>query len=183
MVQCAVLPVDLLSTTAQWSLWVTGWCLSPLLLGLPLRVAISIIALNWAGAFTVTFARDPSADTLVALGFLAASLGVLLVAAQVADAMFADAAAETHAQTKADVESLTRQRAIALAHREFRRRIDDVRRSVTPILVKLSRGEPARRPDHHDRGARSLTREVRSGQTTTRTTGRMLAPAGLIGRC
>ena len=37
------LPANLLCTTAQWSLWTTGWCLSPLLLGRPLPVAMSVI--------------------------------------------------------------------------------------------------------------------------------------------
>jgi hypothetical protein len=142
VVQPAILPEDLVGTIAQWSLWATGWCLSPLLLGLPLRVAISLVATNWAGASAATFARAPSTDILVALGFIGASLGVLLVAAQVADRMFAEAAADALAQAEAHLDLLVRQRAAAAAHIDFRCRIADVRQRVEPVMLKLSNGEP-----------------------------------------
>jgi hypothetical protein len=137
--QPAVLPDNLVGTIAQWSLLATGWCLSPLLLGLPLRVSISVVAVNWACASAATFAYGPSVNTL---GFIGASLGVLLVAAQVADKMFAEAAADTRAQTEAHLDLLVRQRAAAAAHADFCRRIADIRQRVVPLLEKLSNGEP-----------------------------------------
>ncbi len=142
VVQPAILPEDLVGTIAQWSLWATGWCLSPLLLGLPLRVAISVVATYWVGASAATFARAPSTDILVALGFIGASLGVLLLAAQVADRMFAEAAADALAQTEAHLDLLVRQRAAAAAHSDFRCRIADVRQRLVPVMLKLSNGEP-----------------------------------------
>jgi histidine kinase/DNA gyrase B/HSP90-like ATPase len=140
--QQALLPDNLVSTIAQWSLWAIGWCLSPLLLGLPLRVAISVLAVYWTGTCAATFARVPTADTLVTLGLIGASLGVLLVSAQVADRVFAKAAADARAQTEAHLDLLVRQRAAAAAHSDFRRRVADIRQRVVPFLVKLSNGDP-----------------------------------------
>ena len=142
VVQPALLPDNLVSTMAQWSLWAIGWCLSPLLLGLPLHVSISVLALYWTCTSAATFARVPTEDTLVALGFIGATIGVLLVSAQVADRVFAEAAADAHAQTEAHLDLLVRQRAATAAHSDFRRRVADIRQRVVPFLVKLSNGVP-----------------------------------------
>ncbi len=142
VLQPAVLSLDRVSTAAEWSLWVTGWCLTPLLLGLPLRTAFAVIGANSAGAFAVTLARAPSAETAVMLGFWAASLAVLLVAAQVADRMFADAVTDTRLQTTVHLDLLAHERTAAEADDEFRRGVADIRRNAVPLLAALTRGEP-----------------------------------------
>ncbi|WP_457143581.1 sensor histidine kinase [Mycobacterium sp. URHB0021] len=142
VLQPAVLSLGRVSAAAEWSLWVTGWCLTPLLLGLPLRCAFAVIGANSAGAFAVTLARAPSAETAVMLGFWAASLAVLLVAAQMADLMFADAVTDTQLQTTARLDMLAHQRIAADADDEFRRGVADIRRNAVPLLAALTRGEP-----------------------------------------
>jgi len=142
VLQPAVLSPGPVSTAAEWSLWVTGWCLTPLLLGLPLRSAFAVIGANSAGAFAATLARAPSADTAVMLGFWAASLAVLLAAAQMADRMFADAVTDTQLQTTARQDLEAHQRTAAEADDEFRRGVADIRRNAAPLLAALTRGEP-----------------------------------------
>jgi hypothetical protein len=142
VVQPAFLPLSLLSQTAQWSLWVTGWCLAPLVLGLPLRIAIAILAANWVGACAVTLARDPSARLVVGLLLLGGHFLVVQIFAQIAHTVTVDAAAATHAKRQAHFDRLTRERVAAALDAGFQRRYADVRRSVVPLLTKLSRGEP-----------------------------------------
>ena len=89
VVQPALLPASLLGNAAQWSLFTVGWCLSALLLGLPLRTAIAILGANWVAACAVTLAREPSARILVSLGFLGAYVVVMQAFAQVANAIIA----------------------------------------------------------------------------------------------
>jgi hypothetical protein len=105
-------------------------------------MALPILGTYFITACAMTMARNPSAGTVAELGFLAASVGVLLVAAQIADAMFADAVADTHARTQAHLEMLAKQAAATQAFREFRLRISDVRHRVVPLLLELSRGAP-----------------------------------------
>jgi hypothetical protein len=142
VVQPALLPAGLLGITAQWSLFTVGWCLSPLLLGLPLRTAIAILGANWVAACGVTLAREPSATIIVSLGFLGSYVVVMQAFGQVANAMIVDAAWATQAETQARLDLLTRQRVAAALQAEYRRRSADLRRSVIPLLTKLSRGRP-----------------------------------------
>jgi hypothetical protein len=142
VVQPVLLPPSLLGNTAQWSLFTVGWCLSALLLGSPLRTAIAILGANWVLACAVTFAREPSASILYSLGFLGAYLVVMQVFAQVANAMIVDAASATRAETQARLDLLTRQRVAAALQAESRQRYTDLRRSLIPLLTKLSRGKP-----------------------------------------
>jgi hypothetical protein len=142
VVQSAILAERLLGTEAQWSLWATGWCLLPLLRGLPRPTVVAIIGANAAAACVVTFARYPSVDLLVGLGFVAASPGVLLIASLVAERMFDEAVTSTDRRTQASLDSVARQQATVQGLREFRRRIAGVRDNVVPILVALSRVAP-----------------------------------------
>jgi signal transduction histidine kinase len=142
VVQPALLPPSLLGSTAQWSLVTVGWCLSALLLGLPLGTAIAILGANWVVACAVTLAREPSARILVSLGFLGSYVVVMQAFAQVANAMIMHAASATHAETQARLELLTRQRVAAALQAEYRQRYADLTRSVIPLLTKLSRGRP-----------------------------------------
>jgi hypothetical protein len=142
VVQPALLPASLVGIAAQWSLFTVGWCLSPLLLGLPLRTAIGILGANWVAACAVTLAREPSARILVSLGFLGSYVVVMQAFAQVANAMIVDAASAAQAETQARLDLLTRQRVAAALQAEYRRRSADLRRSVIPLLTRLSRGRP-----------------------------------------
>ena len=142
VVQPRFLPLTLLCQTAQWSPWVTGWCLSPLVLVLPLRIAIAILAANWVGACAVTLARDPPARALAGLLLLGGHFLVVQVFAQIAHSVTVDAAAATHAKRQAHFDRLTREQVAAALDAGFQRRYAAVRRSVVPLLTKLSRGEP-----------------------------------------
>lgn len=140
--QPALLPPSLLGNTAQWSLFTVGWCLSALMLGFPLRTAITILGANWVLACAVTFAREPSGTILISLGFLGACLLVMQAFAQAANAIIVGAAYATHTETQARLDLLTEQRVAAALQAEDRRRYADLRRSVIPLLTKLSRGSP-----------------------------------------
>ena len=142
VVQPALLPASLLGIAAQWSFFTVGWCLSPLLLALPLRTAIAILGANWVAAYAVTLAREPSARILVSLGYLGSYVVVMQAFAQVANAMIVDAASATQAETQARLDLLTRQRVAVALQAEYRRRYADLRYSVSPLLTKLSRGRP-----------------------------------------
>ncbi|MCT7657819.1 sensor histidine kinase [Mycobacterium deserti] len=160
VLQPVLLPAEAVCTSAQWSLWVAGWGLPALLLGLRLAVAFSILAAFCAGACASTMIRASSDATVGELGLLYASLGVLLVATQFADRIFADAVAQTHARTQAHLDLLARQRAAAAAHGDFRRRIIEVRRRVEPLLEELSRGAPI--DERLRRSARMESQRIRT---------------------
>ena len=142
IVQPASIPPSLLGDAAQCSLFTVGWCLSALLLGLPLRTAIAILGAHWVVTCAVTFAREPSASILVSLAFLGSYVVVMQAFAQVANAMIVDAESATHAETQARLDLLARQRVAAALQAEYRRRYADLRRSVIPLLTKLSSGIP-----------------------------------------
>jgi len=141
-VQPALLAVSLPGESAQWSLWATGWCLLPLVLGLPLRTSIAILSVNWVAAYAVTLAQDPPIRILVGLLLLGAHLVVVQVLAQIAHAVIVDAAASAHAERQAHLDAVTREQVGAALDAGFQRRYADVRRSVIPLLTRLSRGEP-----------------------------------------
>jgi hypothetical protein len=113
-----------------------------LLLGLPLRTAIAILSANWVAACAVTLAREPSARILVSLGFLGAYLVVMQAFALVANAMIMHAASAAHAEAQARLDRLARQRVADALQAGYRRRYADLRRSVIPLLIELSRGRP-----------------------------------------
>jgi hypothetical protein len=56
--------------------------------------------------------------------------------------MIVDAASATRAETQARLDLLTRQRVAAALQAESRQRYADLRRSLIPLLTKLSRGKP-----------------------------------------
>ncbi|MGE2832368.1 sensor histidine kinase [Mycobacterium sp. SMC-4] len=125
---------------AHWAQGGIGWCVLPLLLGLPVRTGAPILVGYWVIGNAVVLWQEPSSAALVNIGLGSASILGVQLFALIFNGLMRDAAADAHAETKAHHEVLARERVAAALRIEYQRRYAEVVDRVVPLLDSLSRG-------------------------------------------
>lgn len=139
--QPLLLPHDLLIGYPHWAQSGIGWCVLPLLLALPTRTGIALLAGFWVLNSAVAVSRDPSAAMLVNVGLGTASILGVQLFALVFNGLMRDAAAVVEAETQAHRRLLTRDRITQTLHTEYQRRYAGIVDGVVPLLKALARGD------------------------------------------
>jgi integrase len=138
--QPLLLPAEMIGGQAHWAQGAIGWCLLPLLLGLPTRRGAVLLVVYWLAASTVQVLCVPAAAVLVNIGVGTASiLGVQLFALSF-NGLMRDAAADVDAETEAHQRVIRRNRVAQALHEEYRRRYATLVDNVLPLLQALSAG-------------------------------------------
>jgi hypothetical protein len=167
IVQPWLLPVDNLGGQAHWAQGAIGWCVLPLVLGLPTRTGAGVLVFYWVVGAMVEVVRSPSAPTLVNVGLGTASiLGVQLFALMF-NGLMRDAAADVQAETEAHQRLIRRDRVGQALRAEYQRRYAKLVDNVVPLLAALSHGSTV--DDSLQRRARAESRRLRTlfDQATT----------------
>lgn len=142
LAQVALLPATQLGTQSQWSQASIGWCLLPLVVRQPLRLAAALLCLYWIAMAAFTLARDPSAQLMVNVGLGTASVLTVQLFALLFYGLIRDAAHDARAQTDARLQSTARDRINAALQAEYRRRYADLAARIRPLLITLSQAAP-----------------------------------------
>jgi len=140
LIQSVALPVDLLGTGAQWSQGVIGWCVLPLLLGMPPRSGAAVLVGCWCMPACYALIRDPSAHTVVNLGYGTASILIIQLCALFFDDLIRRAAMTAGAETESRVRVATAEGIADAVAAEYQRRYADLADSIRPILSILANG-------------------------------------------
>jgi len=167
IVQPALLPGELVGGYAHWAQSAIGWCVLPLVLGLPTRTGAAVLVLYWVVGAAVEIIRNPSTSVLVNIGLGSASiLGVQLFALMF-NGLMRDAAAHAQAETQARQRIVTRDRVTQALRGEYQRRYAKLVANVVPLLESLSRGAAV--DDGLQHRARAESRRLRAlfDQATT----------------
>ncbi|MCW2689759.1 MAG: histidine kinase [Mycobacterium sp.] len=158
--QPVLLDRDSLYGPANWSWYSIGWCLLPLLLGLPAPLVAAVVAAYWAVMWVANLMLDSSAPTWLYLGLGTGSILVLQLCSLVAYELMGDAAEEAQAEARAHLEVRTRQRVAEALRADYRRRYAGLAQSVVPLLIALSRGGPV--DSEMQRNARAESQRMRA---------------------
>ncbi len=140
LVQSVTLSVDQLGTQAQWSQGVIGWCVLPLLLGERASTAAGILVSCWSIPATYALLRDPSAHTIVNLGYGTASILIVQLCALFFDNLIRQAAATAGAETDARTHLVLTEKIADAVQAEYRRRYADLANTIRPLLLELAGG-------------------------------------------
>jgi hypothetical protein len=140
--QPALNAADFVGGHAHWSLYAIGWCLLPLLLGLGVRKAAVVLSAYWALTTVHALARHPSAHAIVDMGVLTASVFAVQLFALLFSVLLHDAASEVFAEARAHQALVTKERVAEAVRSDYRRRRDEVARSVIPLLEELTTAKP-----------------------------------------
>lgn len=141
VLQPIMLPADLLGSAAHWSQGATGWCLLPLLLGLPLRLAAPLLALSWVAGAGVQLMLNPVAENMVNVAYGTASIFGVQVFALAFGTLMRDAANAAADEGRRRRQVLAEERVAAAVHTKYQERLADLIREVVPTLEKLSRAQ------------------------------------------
>ncbi len=140
VVQPLLLEPHMLGGYTHWSQGAIGWCMLPLLLGLPTRTGAAVLIGYWAVGGAVEFLCNPTAATAVNIGLGTASiLGVQLFALVFNGLM---RAAATAAQVEVDAHKRIALRDLVerALRAEYQRRYEQLVENVVPLLQALSNG-------------------------------------------
>lgn len=140
LMQSVTLPVDHLGTQAQWSQGVIGWCVLPLLLGERASTAAGILIGCWSIPAIYALLRDPSAHTIVNLGYGTASILIVQLCALLFDNLIRQAARTAGAETAARSRLVLTEKIADAVQAEYRRRYAALANTIRPLLLELADG-------------------------------------------
>ena len=125
---------------SNWSQSGIGWCVLPLVLGLPIRRAAAVLIGYWSAGAVVAVVCWPTAATLVNIGLGTASiLGVQLFALAFND-LARQAADDAQAETRARQRLLARERVGEALTAEYQRRYARLLGDIVPLLRRIAEG-------------------------------------------
>ncbi|RDH76839.1 ATP-binding protein [Mycolicibacterium moriokaense] len=167
VVQPFLLSAEYVGGQYNWTQSTIGWCVLPLLLGLPTRTGLGILVFYWVAGAVAAFVCNPSVEMLVNIGLGTASILSVQLFALMFNGLMRDAAADAQAETQ------TRRRLVlgdivAQALRaEYQRRYAKLVDNVVPLLKRL--GDEGEVDDGLRRSARAESRRLRAlfDQATT----------------
>lgn len=142
IIQAVSLPPELVGGYAHWTQSVIGWCVLPLLLGLPARTGAAVLIAFWFVGAASELAVVTSWSTFVNIGLGTVSiLGVQLFALAF-NALVRSAAADAYNEASAHRRLVIADRLERALRAEYHRRFAALMDSVLPVLRRLSGGEP-----------------------------------------
>lgn len=137
LVQTVTLPVDQLGTQTQWSQGAIGWCILPLVLHERVRTAIAILVSCWSIPALYALIQDPSAHTIVNLGYGTASILTVQLCALGFDNLIRRAADTAAAETQARARLVAADRTADAIQAEYQRRYADLADTIGPLLTGI----------------------------------------------
>lgn len=143
LLQSVTLPVNLLGTGAQWAQGTIGWCVLPLLLGERVGYGVGVLIGSWTVPAIYALIRDPSANTVVNLGYGTGSILTLQLCALFFDNLIRKAGAAASAETDARVRLVAADHIADAVQAEYRRRYADLADAIRPLLLVLADGGAA----------------------------------------
>lgn len=143
LTQSVTLPVDLLGTGAQWTQGTIGWCVLPLLLGERVGYGVGVLIVSWTVPAIYALVRDPSAHTVINLGYGTGSILILQLCALLFDNLIRKAGAAASAETDTRVRLVAADRIADAVQAEYRRRYADLADAIRPLLLVLAEGGAA----------------------------------------
>ncbi|MUL78769.1 sensor histidine kinase [Mycolicibacterium sp. CBMA 226] len=138
VVQSVTLPVDQLGTQTQWSQGAIGWCVLPLVLGEPVRAAAAILISCWSVPAFYALIQDPSAHTIVNLGYGTGSILTIQLCALGFDILIGRAAVAAGAETQARARLVAADRTADAVQAEYQRRYADLADTIGPLLTTIA---------------------------------------------
>lgn len=160
VVQSGLLTPSELGSQAHWAQGGIGWCVLPLLLGMPVRRAAMIVSGYWLIGALLIVLRNDSGPALVNVGLGTASILALQLYALLFGELMRGAARDARVETDAQLQLTTRDRVAQAVQADYQRRYADLVDSVIPLLSTLTLGQPAS-PEVRQQ-ARSETQRLRT---------------------
>lgn len=142
VIQPALLPTELVGGYGHWAQSVIGWCLLPLLLGLPLRRAAAALVFFWCAGAAAQLIVAPAWAAMVNIGLGSASILGVQLFALVFNALVRDAAADAYSEASAHRHVVIADRLDSALRAEYQRRFAGLMNNVLPVLRRLGDGEP-----------------------------------------
>ncbi len=167
VVQPLLLRPEFVGGQYHWAQSAIGWCVIPLVLGLPTRTAAAVVMAYWAVGALVQFCYEPSTRTLVNLGLGTASILSVQLFALMFNGLMRSAAADVQAETQSRRRLVLSDIVAQALRAEYQRRYAKLVDNVVPLLETLSgEGEV---DDRLRRQARVESRRLRTlfDQATT----------------
>ncbi len=140
LAQSVSLPVDQLGTQTQWSQGAIGWCILPLVLHEKVRTAAAILISCWSIPARYALVQDPSAHTIVNLGYGTASILTIQLCALGFDNLIRHAADTASTETQARARLVAAERTADAVQAEYQRRYADLANNIRPLLTSLAAG-------------------------------------------
>jgi signal transduction histidine kinase len=138
LIQPVSLPIDQLGTPADWSQAVIGWCILPLLLNERLRDSAGLLISCWAIPALYALIRDPTAHTIVNLGYGTASILTVQLCTLFFDNLIRRAARAAGTDTAARMRLIAAESIAAAVQAEYRRRYANLADTISPLLTVLA---------------------------------------------
>lgn len=159
IIQPLLLPVSEVGGQHQWTQAAIGWCLLPLVLGLPTRTGAGLLVSYWLVGAAAELARNFSAALLVNVGLGTASILAVQLFALAFNGLMRAAAIDAQAETESHQRLIRRERIAAALRAEYQRRYAALVGNVVPLLQRLGRDCPI--DDDLQRRARAESRRLR----------------------
>lgn len=142
LVQSISMPIKDLDPQLQWAQGAIGWCVLPLLLSVRLRYAVGVLVWCWVVPAVSAIIRNPSAHTILDLGYDTASVLVAQLCALVVADMIRRSAAAASAETESHMRLIAAAHIADAVQEEYDRRYADLAATIQPLLSGLADGEP-----------------------------------------
>ncbi len=136
--QPVLLPAELVGGYAHWAQNAIGWCVLPLVLGLPTRRGAAVLAAYWVLGAVVEFVCQPEAAVLVNIGLGTASILSVQLFALLFNGLVREASVEAEAETRLHQRLLARERVSQALVAEYQRRYARLVDNVLALLRELS---------------------------------------------
>lgn len=160
VVQPFLLPPNTIGSQADWVQGSIGWCLLPLLLRIPTRLAAAALIGVWLLGASVELVLNPTGEAWTNIGLGTGSiLGVQLFALAF-DGLVRDAAAYVHSDVETHRALLISGEVARAVTEDYRRRFASVVGTVIPLLEQLAAEQPVDAALR--RGARAQSRRLRA---------------------
>lgn len=160
ILQPMLLPPELVGGYAHWAQGAVGWCVLPLLLGLPTGRAAAVLVGFWTLGAAAELICRPDPTVLVNIGLGTASILAVQLFALVFNGLVRGAAAEAQTETDAHHRLFAEDRVSRALHDEYQRRYARLVDNVLPLLREL--GGTGSADDDLQRAARAESRRLRA---------------------
>jgi hypothetical protein len=142
VIQPLLLDTTELVSQAHWAQGAIGWCVLPLLLGMPARRAALILAGYWLLGSLLIVLRNDSGAALVNVGLGTASILAVQLYALLFSDLLRNAARDARAETDAHLRLITGEGVAEAVRADYSRRYGDLMERVMPLLTTMSLGTP-----------------------------------------
>jgi signal transduction histidine kinase len=167
VIQPCLLSAEHVAGQYNWTQSAIGWCVLPLVLGLPTRTGLGVLTFYWLAGAAAAVVSNPSAAMLVNIGIGTASILSVQLFALMFNGLMRDAAADVQSETQARRRLVLGDIVAQALRAEYQRRYAKLVDNVVPLLKKL--GDEGELDDGLRRRARAESRRLRAlfDQATT----------------